>query len=272
MFRATSTHTVRAFALSLIAATAAAAQSSSATRFIDNCRRNHGDGEQFCETRDFTIGAAKALNVDGRQNGGVTVHAWDRNEIQVLGMVQTQAPSMAEAQGMAREITITANNGMVRSDGPSRQGRNESWSVTFEIWAPRHTELGITATNGGISVDGMDSRMTLETVNGGLTLTDVDGDVRGATINGGVTASLSGDRWRGSGLDLRTTNGGVHLSVPSGYSAILETGTVHGGLDVGFPITIQGSLGRTFTTQLGGGGATIRAVTTNGGVSIRRRP
>ena len=36
-------------------------------------------------------------------------------------------------------------------------------------------------------------------------------------------------------------------------------------------MTVQGAFGRSFTTQLGSGGATIRAVTTNGGVSIRRR-
>jgi DUF4097 and DUF4098 domain-containing protein YvlB len=117
----------------------------------------------------------------------------------------------------------------------------------------------------------MESRMSLETVNGGLSVRDIGGDVRGTTVNGGITAELSGDRWSGNGLDLRTSNGGVHLSIPSSYSAQLETGTVNGGLDIGFPVTVQGSFGRSFTTQLGGGGPTIRAVTTNGGVTIRRR-
>jgi DUF4097 and DUF4098 domain-containing protein YvlB len=113
--------------------------------------------------------------------------------------------------------------------------------------------------------------MELETVNGGLNLTDVDGDIRGRTVNGGVSADLSGDRWRGAGLDLRTSNGGVNITLPANYSAILETGTVNGGLNLGFPVTIQGTVGKQFTTQLGGGGATIRATTTNGGVTIRRR-
>jgi len=113
--------------------------------------------------------------------------------------------------------------------------------------------------------------MELETVNGGLSLADVDGDVRGRTVNGGVTADLSGDRWRGAGLDLRTSNGGVHITVPCNYSAKLETATVNGGMDLGFPITVQGQVGKQISTQLGGGGATIRATTTNGGVTVRRR-
>jgi hypothetical protein len=81
---------------------------------------------------------------------------------------------------------------------------------------------------------------------------------------------LSGDRWRGTGLDLRTSNGGVHLYLPTNYSANLETGTTNGSLSLGFPITVRGDIGRHVSTQLGGGGAMIRAMTTNGGVSITR--
>ena len=143
--------------------------------------------------------------------------------------------------------------------------------MSYEVWAPRHTDLSLNASNGGLAVDGVDARLQLETVNGGLNLVDVEGDVRGRTVNGGITAELSGDRWRGSGLDLRTSNGGVHIYIPASYSAMLETGTVNGGMDIGFPITVQGSFSRQISTQLGAGGATIRATTTNGGVSIRRR-
>ena len=271
MRRALPTQLSLSAALVAVVAASGAAQSSPATRFMDNCRRNRSDNEQYCETRDFSLAAVRALSVDGRDNGGITVHAWDKNEIQVIGMVQAQAPSANEAQSIARQITITSNNGTIRADGPRTQQNHESWSVSFEIWAPRQTELSLTASNGGISVDGMNSRMSLETVNGGLNLVDIAGDVRGTTVNGGVTAELSGDRWQGSGLDLRTSNGGVHLSIPASYSAVLETGTVNGGMDIGFPMTVQGTFGRSFTTQLGGGGPTIRAVTTNGGVSIRRR-
>lgn len=256
----------------LTAATATlGAQSTQASRFMDNCDRNgNRRSEQFCEVRDFTLGALKGLVVDGRENGGVTVHGWNQGSIQVVAMIQTQAESETEAAAIAKQISITANNGGVRATGPDR-GRNESWSVSYEIWAPRGTDLALTASNGGISVDGIDARMELETVNGGLHLADVGGDVRGRTVNGGVTAELSGERWSGAGLDLKTSNGGVHISIPSNYSARLETGTVNGGLDLGFPITVQGSLGKQLTTQLGSGGPTIRAVTTNGGVSVRRR-
>jgi len=253
-----------------VAATEAAAQATRAARFMDNCRRDRTDDEQFCETRDVTLAPTQSLDVDGRDNGGITVHGWDRNQIQIVAMIQARAETESDAKRIAKEIVVTARDGRVLADGPDSR-RDESWSVSYEVWAPRHTALSLTARNGGISVDGVDSRMELETVNGGLNLTDVDGDVRGRTTNGGVTAYLHGDRWNGAGLDLRASNGGVHLYIPSAYSARLETGTVNGGMNIDFPITVQGSLGRSLSTQLGAGGATIRAVTTNGGVSIRRR-
>jgi DUF4097 and DUF4098 domain-containing protein YvlB len=259
-----------AAALTCLISADAFAQTSRAAQFMDNCRRNRGDDERFCETRNVTLAPTQALNVDGRDNGGITVHGWDKNQIEIVAMIQAQAGTEADAANIAKEILVTAQNGSVRADGPDTR-RHESWSVSYEVWAPRGTELSLTAQNGGISVDGVASRMQLETVNGGLNLTDVDGDVRGTTVNGGVTAELHGDRWSGAGLDLRTSNGGVHLIIPSNYSARLETGTVNGGMNVDFPITIQGSVGRRFSTQLGAGGALVRAVTTNGGITIRRR-
>ncbi len=142
--------------------------------------------------------------------------------------------------------------------------------MSFELWVPRSSDLVLDAFNGGISVEDVTGKLDLHTINGGLTLDGVSGDVHGETTNGGVHADLAGDHWEGAGLDLRTTNGGVSITMPRGYSARLETSTVNGHLNVNFPITIQGSFGRHLSTQLGKGGALIRAETTNGGVTIRQ--
>ena len=75
----------------------------------------------------------------------------------------------------------------------------------------------------------------------------------------------------GAGLDAETKNGGVTLAVPSDYSARLETGTTNGGLDIDFPVTVQGRVTKRLSVTLGDGGPPIRAITTNGGVHIERR-
>ena len=238
---------------------------------MDNCQHSSWrDDERFCETRDVEMPASASLRVDGQENGGVTVHGWDKSTIQVVAMIQTNAETEADASDLAKRVKISTSNGELHADGPDTR-RRESWSVSYEIWVPAHTGLDLRARNGGIAVDGVESRMELETVNGGLSLSDVGGDVRGTTSNGGVSAELSGSKWNGAGLDLQTSNGGVRLYIPENYSAHLETGTVNGGMNIGFPITVQGSFGRRLSTQLGSGGPTIRVVTTNGGVTIRRR-
>ncbi len=45
---------------------------------------------------------------------------------------------------------------------------------------------------------------------------------------------------------------------------------MNGSFRVDFPITVQGRIDRRITADLGGGGRTIRAYTTNGSVVIRR--
>jgi DUF4097 and DUF4098 domain-containing protein YvlB len=94
--------------------------------------------------------------------------------------------------------------------------------------------------------------------------------VRGSTTNGGLAIVLTGDHWDGESLDVSTTNGGVMMSVPENYSARLETGTVNGGVSVDFPITIQGKINKQIALNLGSGGATVKAMTTNGGVHLKR--
>lgn len=249
---------------------AAAAGAQSAATFVDNCQNGRSDNVRFCETRNVAVTAVPALTVDGRDNGGITVHAWGRSDIQVVAMVQAQAETQADAQAIAQQISVSSTNGDVHADGPQTE-RRQSWSVSYEVWAPKSTALAVTARNGGIAVDGIEAQMNLQTVNGGIDLRDVSGDVHGVTTNGGISADLGGDRWRGNGLDLRTSNGGVQLRIPNNYSAALETGTVNGDLDIQIPMTVQGILSRQIATQLGSGGATIRAMTTNGGVSIRPR-
>jgi DUF4097 and DUF4098 domain-containing protein YvlB len=247
------------------------AQSRDAQRWLDDCRDDRGrdDRERYCDVREQTLPARPSLRVDGRENGGIEVIGSDRNDIRVISKIQTQAGSASDAKAMADQIRIEVGD-EIRADGPSTRWRS-SWSVSYEIHVPRKMSLDLRATNGGISIENVDGRLEFETTNGGITLVGVAGNVRGETSNGGVDVQLTGDRWSGEGLDVRSTNGGVDVSIPANYSARLETGTTNGGMDIGFPVTVQGRLNRHLTTQLGDGGPLVRVTTTNGGVTLRRR-
>jgi leucyl aminopeptidase (aminopeptidase T) len=45
---------------------------------------------------------------------------------------------------------------------------------------------------------------------------------------------------------------------------------VNGSVDVDFPVTVQGKISKQVALNLGSGGATVKATTTNGGVRLKR--
>lgn len=210
-----------------------------------------------------------ALALDGRMNGGVTIEGWEEGFVSVRAKVWAYAGDEARAADLLDEVRLSMDDGELEASGPSVE-RRESWGVTWEVRVPRATDLDVETMNGGIKISDVEGRIDFEALNGGVDLTRVAGDVAGRTTNGGLHVELDGPRWDGRGLDVRTTNGGVTLVIPEGYSADLVTGTVNGGFDLDFPITVQGRLGRSLETTLGEGGPRIRATTTNGGVELRR--
>jgi DUF4097 and DUF4098 domain-containing protein YvlB len=240
-------------------------------RWLQDCQNNWDhDRAHFCELRNFTLRPQSTLSVDGRANGGVSFHGWDRNEVKVVAMIQASANDDSQAEALAKQITVSTEGGRIHADGPSSQHRSW-WSVSYEIYVPRRSNLEAITQNGGVSAESIEGDLDFQATNGGIRVEDVAGDVRGETTNGGVSATLSGNSWRGRGLDLRTTNGGVSLTIPRAYNARLETGTTNGGMNIEFPVTVHGMIGKRIQTQLGSGGPIVRVVTVNGGVQVREQ-
>src|SRR5207248_2973119 len=92
-------------------------------RWLDNCRDSWSTYGRFCEVRTSTIPVTKALRVDGRDNGGIAVHAWDKNEISLVARVSANGDDDAEARDIAKEITVRTDGGEIRADGPRTTGR-----------------------------------------------------------------------------------------------------------------------------------------------------
>lgn len=224
----------------------------------------------YCEDRDATISAGP-LDIDASPNGGIRIRGSNRSDVLVHARVQGVGDTTDDARRVANGVRIETSGGQIRAQGPDRTDRDHWWSVSYELEVPRFSQLTLTTHNGGISIEDFRGTAMLHTQNGGVSLRSVGGDIRGETTNGGLSVDLDGDRWEGAGLDVQTRNGGVRVSVPEGYSAELETGTVHGRVRIDFPVTVQGRLDRNLTATLGAGGAKIRATTTNGGVTITRK-
>ncbi len=248
------------------------AQHKGADYTMDFCNNNNysnGDKASFKETREMTLPAGNVLTVDGKQNGGIRVIGSNRNDILVRACIQALGATDAEARSAAQNIRVETASSVIRAEGVSDKS---NWSVSYQILVPRMTNLNLTTRNGGIGISGVEGNMEFSAENGGIHLNDVAGNVKGKTINGGLHIVLTGSGWRGSGLDVETTNGGVHLTIPANFAAHIETGTINGGFQSDISsLNVDSkdrSRSRRITTDLNGGGAPIRLITTNGGVHI----
>lgn len=244
------------------------------TDWLAQCKSQGDTHYRHCEVRPLTLPASSPLKVDARPNGGVQITGSDQAAVSGSARIQVQADSEADARAIASQIVVGTSTGALRADGPkSSDGR--SWSVSFVLSTPRHTDLQIDAQNGPVGITGVTGQIKASTTNGPLSLVDLGGNVHARTSNGPLSILLAGSSWNGDGLDAETRNGPVSVKLPDGYSAQLEASTVNGPFHLGIPVTIQGELpgGRTrsIKTPIGSGGAPVRAVTTNGPVSISKR-
>ena len=263
-------------ALLLLTAACATAQSTRTLDDDDWCDKTNnwntwgGDQGRFvaCEVRETVLSGGR-LAVES-QNGSVTVRPWDRSDVLVRARVASRGRTQAEAGERVRATRIDAARGSVRAQTP--RGRNVWVSVDYEVFAPAQTALTLRTTNGGLSAEGMAGAFDAQTVNGGISVKAMTGAVRARTTNGGISAALGG---RGGAHDLRTTNGGIQIDLPRDYSGDLAASTRVGristsGLDLRDERRERGRyVGDQIEGRIGRGGATLSAVTQNGGITIR---
>lgn len=227
--------------------------------------------EHVCEVREATIKADwKTITVDGGTNGGISVEGWNKNEIRIRAKVKAWDRDREDARETLDEIEIELDRETILAKGPKMRGNRRGWSVSFELFVPKKSDLDLETLNGGIRIEDVDGEIRAEATNGGLRLSQLAGDVEVHTTNGGVSVELHGTKWSGRGLEASTTNGAVKLWIPEDYNAELETGTVNGSVDFDFPITVRGKINKRIKATIGDGGPKIRVTTTNGGVKLKR--
>ncbi len=239
--------------------------------------RGSDRNNRVCEIREMSVPVTGKLTVDAAPNGGISVKAWDRNEILVRAKVEAWGNSMDESRTRMRDVRVDTANGLVKADGPRNglMGKwgDQKWSVSYEVFSPVRNNLKLTSVNGGINVDGIHGNLNFDTVNGGITLSAVNGTVKGETVNGGINVDIAGNRWEGDGLQVEAVNGGVTLSVPSSFAASIHAETVNGGISTDFDgAVVEGRWGpKKMDLKIGGGGPTVKVETVNGGVKIRKK-
>jgi DUF4097 and DUF4098 domain-containing protein YvlB len=249
--------------------TRSASTSQGSQDWCEDVGRNN-DRETFCEVRDLKESGASRLELLDNANGSINVTGTSGRDIVIQARVVTSAESAADARALARDVSVTLNNGRVQATGP-RNLRRQSWWISYRVDVPSNFDLSLETANGSVAVTGVKGRIDTESSNGSLRLTDVGGRVNARTSNGSVHVALNGRRWDGEGLTVTTSNGSARVDLPEGYNARLVAGTSNGNMTLDVPVTVQGRISKNIDTTLGSGGPTIEVRTSNGSLRVGRR-
>jgi len=175
------------------------------------------------------------LRVESEVNGGVEVQGWDKDTYSVTVCKAADA-SRNNVEQIFSQIILSVENGSVSVSGPSD---HENWTVFLLVRAPKSANLELRANNGPLSIYDLDGKLVaratngpislrgfsgdadISAVNGPIDLTGDSGKLRLHSKNGPISVSLSGDAWKGSGLEADAQNGPLTLRVPKNYQSSL---------------------------------------------------
>jgi hypothetical protein len=242
----------------------------------DGCHhRDHWDDERlawYCEVRVERVAAPSGpLDVDARENGGVALLGGTGSDLVIHERVEVEARTDDDARQLASQVHVVTSGGRIHAEGPAEE-HHAHWTVSYRIEVPSKLDVTAESTNGPLSASDIAGKIDFRTENGPISLDNVGGTVTARTENGPLDVELTGARWNGSGLDAETENGPVELAFPEHYAAHLEAGTENGPVSIGFPITVEGRINvKRLSMDIGGGGPTVRVVTTNGPVTIEHQ-
>lgn len=148
--------------------------------------------------------------------------------------------------------------------------RDNDTTVNFTVRVPAGVNFRGSTVNGKVEAERLGADVDVKTVNGSINVSTT-GLARAATVNGSITAVLGRADWP-RGLEFKTVNGGIDLTLPASLSAQVEAKTLNGEITSDFPMTVTGAFSRRRLSGTIGGGGDRQLIleTVNGSVQIRR--
>lgn len=211
--------------------------------------------------RTYTLEQGQEFSIANR-NGAVEIQGVDGSTLDVRAERVVHARLEKTATDLLPKVEIaedvTPGRVSIRTKGVEGILVGVTWEITYRVRVPFGTTVRVQATNGDVKA---------ESLGGGV-------EIR--SVNGKVTADL-----KAIGVDpisLRTTNGGVTLTIPAAANANLQASAANGTVELaGLTFQPTGEPGpgrgraRRVRGRLNAGGTSIDVQTVNGSVSISAR-
>lgn len=214
--------------------------------------------------RSYALSPHGRIRIENRY-GDVCITTWDRDEVRIEAIKSAaDAGRLDDASiivdSSAERLVVRTQYAGVESEEPA--------SVEYRITVPRTATLDeIRLTNGALSISGLAGAVKATSVNGNIKAERLEGKADLATINGQVEAGFN--RVSASQpISLRSVNGKIVLSIPSGSGAQLIAQNRSGGIQTDLDRPTPQLAGHHLETVIGSGGPQIQLHNVNGGISI----
>lgn len=190
------------------------------------------------------VSSLRSLKVRSDRNGSIRVVGTTASTFGVKAC-------KASALGNANDIRVNVSGNEVSANRFDDDSRS---IVYFLVSVPRSASIDLDATNGPISIDGVDGSVTanalngpiavkgsngtldIHTQNGPISFAGNSGNVKLRATNGPISVKLDGSSWTTGNLDASTENGPLSLKVPSDYRS-----GVHVETDGNSPVSCRGA-------------------------------
>ena len=177
------------------------------------------------EERNVPLSGVQGLTIRASEQGGVSIHGWDRPYAHLTVCKYAEGLTDSEATTALRDVGIGFANGELFTRGPGVDN-NHVWWIHMILKLPRNANVNVVSANGGISIRNMTGKVTAHARNGGISLASCAGDNRLSTENGGIAVeNVSGK------VEATTDKGTISLKLKSGDATqpVVEARTSEAG-------------------------------------------
>jgi len=221
-----------------------------------------GSQQQFRQS--YALAAGGRVVIDNPY-GDVRIDAWDRGEVRIQAIKSASDSRRLEDAQIV--VDSTSDTLSIRTEYAGPNGEHPA-SVEYRITVPRTANLdAVRLVNGGLSIRGLHGAVKATSVNGDIRAERLEGTADLSTVNGQVEADFHRIS-PANAISLRSVNGPIVLSIPSGAGAQLLAQNLSGGILTDIRRTETEERGHRFHAILKGGGAQIHLQNVNGGISI----
>ncbi|HUJ41418.1 MAG TPA: DUF4097 family beta strand repeat-containing protein [Candidatus Acidoferrales bacterium] len=175
-------------------------------------------------------------------NGGITVKAYEGQEVIVEARARHEEPER-EASGGLRRLNIARTGLTVEEDNNEVRISTDSYlrPIDLILTVPVRTSLKLGAVNDGdIAVTGVDGEMDVNDVNGSVTLNHVSGNCVAHALNGKVLATFVRVSPQ-KPMAFSSLNGDIDVTFPPDLKASVVIRSDRGDVFSDFDVQLQAS-------------------------------